>query len=287
MGGDAHRRRQLARQISPSSLGQPDYNEAARGWDRLEFLIRPVAEAIVERLPDPAPGAFVLDLGCGTGEPGLTVRTRHPAVRLLGVDRADLMVEIARAKARSLGFDNTTFETRLMSDTAVASASVDLLVSRFAFLMLDHQTLDLSLAEATRVLRPGAAYSFAVWDRSELNTLITLFRSVLSGFPGGESLPDPSAINYLADPGHRADLLLRAGVTTVEEAPLSWDTRIPDRDSLVDVLEHTPFGAFFTSLEPAGRAEAVSRIIERAGTYREPDGGYRFPTTCRLFWGRR
>nr|WP_221379898.1 class I SAM-dependent methyltransferase [Actinoplanes polyasparticus] len=265
----------------------PDYNGAARGWDQLEFLIRPVAGAIVERLPDPAPGAFVLDLGCGTGEPGLTVKTRHPAVRLLGVDRADLMVEIARAKARSLGFGDTAFETRLMSDTAVAPASVDLLVSRFAFLMLDHQALELSLAEAIRVMRPGAAYSFAVWDRSELNTLITLFRSVLGGFPGGASLPDPSAINYLAEPGYRAHLLLRAGVTNVEEASLSWDARIPDRESLVGVLEHSPFGVFLKSLEPAARAEAVSRITEGAVAYREPDGGYRSPTTCRLFGGRR
>jgi ubiquinone/menaquinone biosynthesis C-methylase UbiE len=265
----------------------PDYDAVARSWDRLEFFLRPVAEAVAERLPDPAEGSFVLDLGCGTGEPGLTVKARHPAVRLLGVDRAELMVEIARAKAGRRGLGDVTFETRLMSDTAVDSASVDLLVSRFAFLMLDYQDLDGSLAEATRVLRPGGAYSFAVWDGSELNTMIALFRSSLSGFPGAEVLPDPSVIDYLAEPGYRAGRLLRAGVTTVEEEPLHWDSHVPDRESLIEVLEQSTFGPYLKSLDPAVRAEAEARVTAGAAPYRGSDGGYRFPTTCRLFWGRR
>jgi trans-aconitate 2-methyltransferase len=265
----------------------PEYDTLARDWEQLEDLLRPVAEAVVERLPTPADGAFVLDMGCGAGEPGLTVKAHHPAVRLLGVDRAELMVEVARSKARRLGLSDVTFEVGLMSDTAVESASVDMLVSRFSFLMLDHQNLESSLSEATRVLRPGAAYSFAVWDRSELNTLIALFRSALSGFPGTEGLPDPSAVDYLAEPGYRAGLLRRAGLDTVDEAAFHWDYLLADQQAVFEVLSQSPSGAFLKTLQPDDRAEIEARMTHLATEYRMSDGSYRFPTTCRLFWGRR
>nr|WP_221383202.1 class I SAM-dependent methyltransferase [Actinoplanes polyasparticus] len=112
----------------------PDYDALAAKFDRVASFIRPVADAIVAGCRSPPDGALVLDLGCGTGEPGLTVKKRHPAVRLLGIDQSEPMVEIARSKARRLGLSDTKFEVRLMSDTAVEPASVGLLVSRCLWL---------------------------------------------------------------------------------------------------------------------------------------------------------
>ncbi|HEX8678713.1 MAG TPA: class I SAM-dependent methyltransferase [Chthoniobacterales bacterium] len=49
--------------------------------------------AILEHLPPPTLGARVLDVACGTGEPGLSLARRSPDVQLLGVDAAAGMIE--------------------------------------------------------------------------------------------------------------------------------------------------------------------------------------------------
>ncbi|MDP9793753.1 SAM-dependent methyltransferase [Catenuloplanes nepalensis] len=265
----------------------PDYDTIARDWDTREDVTRPVAGAIVDLIPVPADGALVLDLGCGTGEPGLTVAARYPGVRLLGVDRSAPMVEIARAKARRLGLDGATFEVRLMSDVGLEPASVDVVVSRMSLLMQDFQDVGSSVTECARVLRPGGTFSFAVFDRAELNPLIAAFYLTLRDFPGADALPNPFALDDLAAPGYRGGLLRRAGFASVEEAPFTWDWRVAGDEALIEVLRTSPFGPFLGTLTDADRATAGLRVVERAAAYREPDGGYRFPTTCRLFWGSR
>nr|WP_221382663.1 hypothetical protein [Actinoplanes polyasparticus] len=51
---------------------QPDYDTIAWRWDAREYLREPVSAAILDRLPSLGDGALLLDIGCGTGEPGFT-----------------------------------------------------------------------------------------------------------------------------------------------------------------------------------------------------------------------
>ncbi|GAB7037821.1 MULTISPECIES: class I SAM-dependent methyltransferase [Catenuloplanes] len=264
---------------------QPDYDTIAREWDEREYLREQVTAAIVERLPEIPDGALVLDLGCGTGEPGFTVKARYPAVRLLGVDVSEPMIALARSKARRLA--DVSFEARPMSDTGAGPASVDVLVSRFAFLYEDHRDVRPSLAEAARVLRPGGAFSVAVWDRAELNTLIALLHTAVGDLPGAAALPDPFAYDVLAAPGHRARLLREAGFASVAEAAFTFDYRIAGRAALLEVLHTSPYGPFVGALGPADQATVEDRVIAGAAGHAEPGGGYRIPITCRLLWGRR
>ncbi|GAB7047337.1 class I SAM-dependent methyltransferase [Catenuloplanes indicus] len=267
------------------TVERPDYDTIARKWDDREYLREPVTGAIMERLPGIPDGALVLDMGCGTGEPGLTVKARYPASRLLGVDISEPMIALARSKARRLG--DVSFETRPMSDTGAGPASVDVLVSRFALLYEEHRDVRPSLAEAARVLRPGGAFSLAVWDRAELNTLIALLHGAVGDLAGAAALPDPFAYDVLATPGRRARLLREAGFAVVEEAAFTFDYRIAGRAALLDVLHTSPYGPFVGTLGAADRAAVEDRVTARAAVHAEPDGGYRIPITCRLLWGRR
>lgn len=49
----------------------PDFNRMAGGFDRFLSLIHPVTLALLDHLPAPPVGATVLDVACGTGEPGV------------------------------------------------------------------------------------------------------------------------------------------------------------------------------------------------------------------------
>lgn len=77
----------------------PDYNALAAVFDRFLPLVTPVTDAILEHVAPLPAHARLLDIACGTGEPGLTLARRLPNVQLLGVDSAAGMIEVARAKA--------------------------------------------------------------------------------------------------------------------------------------------------------------------------------------------
>src|SRR5262245_4644464 len=82
------------------------YNAASDHFDDepLGFWQR-CGERTVERLTL-LPGAHVLDVGCGTGASALPAAARvGPTGRVIGIDLAERLLEIARQKAatRSLG----------------------------------------------------------------------------------------------------------------------------------------------------------------------------------------
>ena len=51
----------------------PDFDRMAADFDLFLPLIQPVGLAVLEHLPKLPEGANVLDVACGTGEPGLTL----------------------------------------------------------------------------------------------------------------------------------------------------------------------------------------------------------------------
>jgi ubiquinone/menaquinone biosynthesis C-methylase UbiE len=259
--------------------------QAAREWDRYSDQFQPVSDALVQLLPDVKPDvvdrAFVLDLGCGTGEPGLTVRARHPHTRLLGIDAEPTMVDLARAKARRNGIADARFEVMAMENLAIDAATVDVLTSRFSFLSVSD-----SAPEAARVLRPGGRYAFAVWDRSELNTTIYLFHSVLLRLARGDGLPDPRILDEMCSDDRRARWLREAGMASVETTLFDWKPTFTDIDAVL-ALASLPFRPAMAALDPSGRVEVEQQATAAFAQFRQPGGSYPIPHTCRLFWGQR
>ncbi len=136
-----------ARQADPAAW----FGRVARSWSRLRralFGIDFGAAAIAAQLP---PAWTVVDLGCGAGD--LTASLAAAGCAVVGVDREAAMLEAAQARVGSL--ENVRFERRALEDLPFADASVD---AAFCVLVLHHLSLPHeALAEAARVLKPGAA----------------------------------------------------------------------------------------------------------------------------------
>lgn len=104
----------------------------------------------------------VLDLGCGTGNHAIPLARR--GYEVVGVDRADGMLEAARAKAREHGLD-VTFHTGDVRSLDIPERDFDAATMLFA--VLSYQTDDddviAALRSARRRIRDGGLVVFDVW----------------------------------------------------------------------------------------------------------------------------
>src|SRR5689334_12609359 len=79
----------------------------APAWKKWWSVIEAGAQSVNEKLVDLAriePGARVLDVATGLGEPALTAARRAgPRGNVLGVDLSAAMLELARERARAAG----------------------------------------------------------------------------------------------------------------------------------------------------------------------------------------
>ncbi|MES2975097.1 MAG: class I SAM-dependent methyltransferase [Pseudomonadota bacterium] len=110
-------------------------------------------------------GRKVLDLCCGTGR----LRNLLPGDDIVGVDLSDVAIEMAQQ--RHAGLANFSFRQMDARQLDFPDASFDLVL----FVDAVEHVLDVhaTLAEASRVLRPGGLMMMTVANRDSLNQFIT------------------------------------------------------------------------------------------------------------------
>jgi SAM-dependent methyltransferase len=130
--------------------GVGEYEHSARE-------LEPAATVAVD-IAGIAPGESVLDVGCGTGNAAL-MAARAGAV-VTGVDPAERLVEVARARARDLGLD-ATFHTGDAQALELADGTFDAVLSVFAVIFAPDG--ESAVAELLRVARPGGRVVVSCW----------------------------------------------------------------------------------------------------------------------------
>ncbi len=265
--------------------GQLDYTHLAQDFDRFLPQIHPVSLALLERLPTLAAGATVLDVACGTGEPGLTLARTTPNLQVLGVDQAEAMIGVAQSKAAREKLTNIQFSVMPMHSLALPDASVDAVISRFGLLMFGD--VPASAAELARVLRSGAPFSLAVWDDPSKNTLIsTLFAILRKHLPPGH--PSPlDALGEWAAEGRRTSLLEGLGLGPVQTEMFSWEYRFGSFDEPWDLVRSLDKFTGQADLGPDMQVQVRRELLESLAAYRQPEGQWFIPHACRLIWGSR
>lgn len=115
----------------------------------------------VERL-QLAPGARVLDVCCGSGASAIPAAEMvGPNGSVVGVDLAENLLELARAKAKQRGLSNIEFRSGDMTNLAFDDGSFDAVVCVFGiFFVPDMQA---ALTELKRVLRTGGKLAITTW----------------------------------------------------------------------------------------------------------------------------
>ncbi len=119
----------------------------------------------------PAPGAIVLEVGCGPGHYARRLATRFESLLAVGIDNSEAQLRRARAKAQARGLRGCRFERADARDLPHGTGSVDaVIVSRLFTVLRERERV---MSEIHRVLRPGGRV-FIAEPRSSLRTGLAL-----------------------------------------------------------------------------------------------------------------
>ena len=199
-------------------------------WDKLadRYASQPIAdEAAYETKlrvtrSHLRPDMQLLEFGCGTG--GTAILHASHVAHIRAIDFSELMLEIARSKAREAGVTNVTFEQADIVSLDVPDASYDMVLGLSILHLI--KPVEPVIAKVHRMLKPGGLF---VTSTACLGDTMAFFR-------------------YIAPVGQALGLLPQLNVMTA--------------DQLAQKFERAGF-SIIHRWEP-GRGKAVFMIAEKA-----------------------
>lgn len=221
-------------------------------WDRY-------GGAIVARLPL-APGHAVLDLCCGAGASAIpAARAVSPSGRVLGIDVAAPLLELARARAARDGLANVEFRRCDATRTGLPSGSYDAVICAFGvFFAADMAAF---IAEMWRLVRPGGILAVTTWGPGLFEPASGPFwtavrdiePSLYKAFNPWDEITTPQALT---------DLFARGGINGVVAHAMPGEHRLERPGSFWDVVLGSGYRATVDALTGEQREILRERLLE-------------------------
>lgn len=156
-------------------MSEPTWQDAsgkkwAKNQEKMDAQLGPLSASAFAAL-ELEGGETVLDVGCGTGQTLLELRERvGPTGRVIGLDISPPMLELARARVTSRGYENV--ECLLGDASEVRPASkVDAIFSRFGVMFFEDSVK--AFRNLLGSLRPHGRISFICWQSLDDNPWAT------------------------------------------------------------------------------------------------------------------
>jgi SAM-dependent methyltransferase len=231
-------------------------------WQRFGPASQPVSDHLV-KIAQVGPGARVLDLATGMGEPALTfAQAVGPSGYVLGIDQATQMIEIARA--HTAGYPQIHFAVQDIEQLVLLDEPpFDVLVARWG-LMFCHDLVS-TLKRVQPLLKPGGKFVAAVWSTPAQVPILALAAQVMKDTLAIDLKRPGPGPHDLADPAQLADAFAQAGYrqisweyVPVQLACASAQAYLHERCLTSEVLETTLKGL------SAPDRERYDQALERA-----------------------
>jgi ubiquinone/menaquinone biosynthesis C-methylase UbiE len=199
------------------------WNKISGGWKKWDVMVmdflKPMGDEII-RMLNPGGNDVVLDIGAGTGEPGLTIATMLTGGKVVINDIAEDMVAIARENAIRRGIKNIETDTSDVCELPFADNTFDAISCRFGFMFFPDMLL--AAKEMVRVLKPGGRVATSVWNVPDKNFWVTC---IMGSINKNLQPPPPPAgapgMFRCAKEGFMKDLFAEAGLKNVSETEIA------------------------------------------------------------------
>jgi enediyne biosynthesis protein CalE5 len=251
------------------------WSSAATGWlkwqERMDRGTRVVSDRLVE-MAGIEPGARVLDVACGLGEPTLTAaRAAGEGGAVVATDIAPEMIALARERAAEAGIQNVEFVEIAANALDFPDDGFDAAVSRWGIIF--EPDAEAVAARVRGFLKPDARFAISSWGRPEQVPFLGIpMRTLMQqldtsppppGTPGPLSRPTPEALSGLLEAGGFTDV-------QVEEVDVNLEWASPE-DFTTFVREIAPPITAMMASHPEEVQNATWAAITEA--IRESAGG--------------
>ena len=211
------------------------------------------------------PGDAVLDLCCGAGASAIPAAAAvSPSGRVLGIDLAEPMLELARGRARSAGLSNVEFRQGDGTRTGFSDDSFDAVVCVFGvFFAADMAGF---VAEMWRLVRPGGKLAITTWGPGWCEPASSRFwgfvrdvePSLFRAYNPWDEITTPAAL---------AELFDRADVDRAVTRAQAREHRLADPADFWDIVLGSGLRGTVDVLSPEQRETVRGRLLEslRAG----------------------
>jgi len=228
------------------------YRRAALSfWDRF-------GAATVSRLRL-APGGTVLDLCCGAGASALpAARAVGPEGRVLGIDIAAPLLELARARAADEGLANVELRHGDATRTGLPGGGFDAVVCVFGVFFAPDMAA--FVREMWRLTGPGGVLAVTTWGPGLFEPANSLFwRCVGEEEPALYKAFNPW--DEITTPAALAGLFSRAGVPDPAVAAAAGQHRLDHPDQFWDVVLGSGYRATVDALGPERRDRVRESLL--------------------------
>ena len=199
------------------------YDDPANSfWDRF-------GRRTIERLRLPL-GARVLDVCCGSGASAIPAAEKvGPPGFVLGIDLAQNLLTLARAKASDRGLQNVEFRLGDVLDPALPESQFDAVVCVFGIFFIPD--MPAAVRALWRVVRPGGRLALTTWGPNFFEPGTTAFWNAIrevrpdlyKGFNPWDRISDPPSVRALLHAGgaDQVDAIAEAGTHPIP-SPEAW-----------------------------------------------------------------
>ncbi len=162
-------------------------------------------------------GSSVLDVGCGSGASALpAARAVGSGGHVMGVDLAERLLGVARAKVASQSLQNIEFQIGDMENLGFPDGHFDAVVSVFSIFFVPD--MEKQVRELWRMVRPGGKLAITTWGPRLYEPVYSeWWKTIQKECPDLYSANNPW--DRITDPESLRQLLCNGGVAEAEVVP--------------------------------------------------------------------
>jgi enediyne biosynthesis protein CalE5 len=265
-----------------------DWDAAAAGWKKWWPVLERAAQPVSDRLVDLArlgPGARVLDVATGSGEPAVTAARRvAPTGRVIAVDQSPGMLAIARERADALRVTNLEFRESDGEALAISESDFNAVLCRWGLMFMPN--LEAVLSGFRQRLISGGCLSVSVWSTPDKVPMISIGAEMvrkLANLPP----PAPGALDplRLADTSILTGALERSGFKDIkmERMPVTFEFNSAEDFTRMREDVASAFRALLARQSPELRSQIIAAVTDAARKFTQSDGKVRTTNETILF----